>query len=139
MKRILTIALATILFSLMNIAGPLFIAASPQPEDPIASIRQHYTEINRGASRYKKVKKELAGFSAEGGQLVAYLSGPNIMKMAAIFYGETGRASEDYYYWENKLIFVLRTTYRYSKPLSGKVVKTEMNRFYFTGVGCEML
>lgn len=133
MKRILTIAVTTILvfMALMNMAGPLSIAAGPQPEDPIASIRQHYTEINRGAARYMKVKKELSGFSAEGGQLVAYLAGPNIMKMAAIFYGETGRTSEDYYYWENKLIFVLRTTYRYSKPLSGKVVKTEMNRFYF--------
>lgn len=133
MKRPLTISLTTILLStaLMNIAGHLSIAASPQTEEPIASIRQHYTEINRAAARYRKVKKDLAGFSAEGGQLVAYLAGPNIMKMAAIFYGETGRTSEDYYYWENKLIFVLRTTYHYSKPLSGKVVKTEMNRFYF--------
>src|SRR5450759_5169055 len=100
MKRILTIAVATILVSavLTNIAGSLSAAASPQSEDPIASIRQHYAQINRSASKYKKVKKELSGFSTEGGQLVAYFDGPSIMKIAATFYGESGKASEEYYY-----------------------------------------
>ncbi len=135
MKNILTSALATILFSatvLTNIAGPLPVAASPQSEDPIASIRQHYAQINRSPSKYKKVKKELSGFSTEGGQLVAYFDGPNIMKIAAAFYGESGKASEEYYYWDGQLIFVLRTDYRYNKPLSGKVVRTTVDRFYFS-------
>jgi hypothetical protein len=134
MKRILTIAVATILVSavLTNIAGSLSFAASAQVEESIASIRQHYAQINRDAAKYKKVKKELSGFSAEGGQLVAYFDGPSIMKIAATFYGESGKASEEYYYWDNQLIFVLRTDYRYSKPLSGKVVRTTVDRFYFS-------
>jgi hypothetical protein len=134
MKRILTIAVATILVStaLTNIAGPRSVAASPQVEDPIASIRRHYAQINRSAAKYKKVKKELSGFSTEGGQLVAYNDGRGIFKIAATFYGEIGKASEEYYYWDNKLIFVLRTDYRYNKPLSGKVVRTTVDRFYFS-------
>ncbi len=133
MKRILTIAVATIMVSavLTNIAGPLSVAASPQSEDSIVSIRQHYTQINRSASRYKKVKKDLSGFSTEGGQMVAYFDGPSIMKIAATFYGESGKASEEYYYWDGKVIFVFRTDFRYNKPLSGKVVKTTESRFYF--------
>jgi hypothetical protein len=131
MKRVATIAVATILVSavLTIIVAPL--AASTQ-DDPIASIRRHYATINRNAARYKKVKKELTGFSAEGGQLVAYFDGPNIMKIAATFYGESGKASEEYYYWDGELIFVLRTDYRYSKPLSGRVVHTSIDRFYFS-------
>ena len=134
MKRILTIAVATILVSanLTNIAGPLSVAASPQVQDPIASIRRHYAEINRSTAKYKKVKKELSGFSTEGGQMVAYSDGPSIMKIAATFYGESGKASEAYYYRDNKLIFVLRTDYRYNKPFSGKVARTTMNRYYFS-------
>jgi hypothetical protein len=134
MKKILTLAIATMAGSLVmsNISGRLCIAASPQ-EDPIASIRRHYAEINRSTAKYKKVKKELAGFSAEGGQLVAYFAGPSITKIAATFYGESGKASEEYYYHGDQLIFVLRTDYQYSQPLSGKVVKTTLNRFYFSG------
>jgi len=134
MKRILTIAFATILVSavLTDIAGSLSAPPSPQPEDPITAIRRHYAQINRSAAKYKKVKKELSGFSTEGGQLVAYFDGPRISKIAATFYGKIGKASEEYYYWENKLIFVLRTDYRYNKPLSGKVVRTTVDRFYFS-------
>jgi hypothetical protein len=132
MKRPLIIAIA-VSIALTNIAGALSIAASPQREDPIASISQHYAQINRSASRYKKVKKDLSGFSTEGGQMVAYFDGLNIMKIVATFYGETGKSSEEYYYWDNKLIFVLRTDYRYNKPLSGQVVSTTVNRFYFSG------
>ena len=133
MKRILTITLATIVISsvLANIGESVAAEASLQP-DPVASIRTHYVQINRGAARYKKVKKDLSGFSTEGGVLVAYFDGPNIMKISATFYGESGKAAEDYYYWDGKLIFVLRTDYAYSKPLSGRVVKTELSRFYFT-------
>ncbi len=64
--------------------------------------------------------------------LVAYFDGPNIMKISATFYGESGKAAEEYYYWDGKLIFILRTDYAYSKPLSGKVVRTELSRFYFS-------
>jgi len=132
MKNILTTTVATILFSvtLMSLA-PVSVAAHIQSEDSIASIRQHYAQINRNAPKYRKARKDLSGFSAEGGVLVAYFDGPNMMKIAATFYGETGKAAEEYYYWDGKLIFVLRTDSRYNKPLSGKVVKTTVERFYF--------
>ena len=102
-----------------------------QATDPIAPIRQHYAQINRDARLYRRVKKELSGFSAEGGELIAYFHGPSIMKMVATYFGEGGKATEEYYYWDGKLIFVLRTDYSYNRPLTGKVVKTDVSRFYF--------
>lgn len=123
MKKILT----TIILAISVLAA----TSSAQTEDPIPSIRQHYAQINRNAARYRKVKKDLSGFSAEGGTLVAYLDGTKIMKISATYYGETGRSNEDYYYWNSKLIFVLRRESTYSRPLSGKIVKTTENRFYF--------
>ena len=121
--------LMTIIVALSIVAG--FTLASAQSEDPIAAIRQHYAGINRNAAKYRKVKKDLAGFSAEGGTLVAYFYGSGIYKIAATFYGETGRSYEEYYYSNDKLIFVLRRESTYSKPLSGKIVRTIENRFYF--------
>jgi hypothetical protein len=108
-----------------------FAKPGVQATDPIAPIRQHYAQINSNVRLYRRVKKELSGFSAEGGELVAYFHGPSIMKMVATYFGEGGKATEEYYYWDGKLIFVLRTDYRYNRPLTGKVVKTDVSRFYF--------
>ena len=113
--------------------SPLAAGAPRQSQDPIESIRERYANINNKAATYRKVKKDLSGYSAEGGELVAYFHGPSIMKMVATFYGEMGRAMEEYYYWNGKLIFVLRQELRYDKPLSGKVVSKKENRFYFAG------
>jgi hypothetical protein len=126
MKRILMILIVTLSVS------TAFANRSPQGDDAISSIRQHYAQINRSAGLYKKVKKELSGFSAEGGELVAYFHGPSVMKMIATYFGESGKASEEFYFWNGKLIFVLQTDLRYDKPLSGKVVKKTENRFYFS-------
>lgn len=108
---------------------------APQTAAAIQSIRQQYAAINKRASRYRKVKKELSGFSLEGGELVAHFDGPAIVKLVAIHYGEIGRSSEEYYYAKGKLIFVFRKDYRYDRPLSGKVVGTKENRFYFHNEG----
>jgi hypothetical protein len=50
--------------------------------------------------------------------------------MVATFYGETGRAIEEFYFWDGRLFFVLRTQAFYDQPF-GRVVRTEQNRFYF--------
>ena len=128
MHRILAVLFVIITFGLVSQT-----VSVAQGTDPIASIRQHYAQINRSVPLYKKVKKELSGFSAEGGELLAYFHGPSVMKIVATFLGESGKASEEYYFWDGQLIFVLRKDFQYSTPLSGKVIKTTENRFYFSG------
>ena len=102
-----------------------------QANDPIESIRHQYANINQQVPRYRRVKKNLSGYSAEGGELIAYFHGPSVMKMVATFFGETGRTVEEYYLWNGQLIFVLNTENRYDKPLSGKIVRKIETRFYF--------
>ncbi|MBC8031949.1 MAG: hypothetical protein H7Z16_17835 [Pyrinomonadaceae bacterium] len=130
MKRLLTFSLVLVL-SLFLLHGGNSLSSTPQPADPIQSIRQQYATINKGTRRYRKVKKELSGFSLEGGEMTAYFSGPAIVKIVANHFGESGRAVEEYYYSKGKLIFAFRKDYRYDRPMSGKVVSTQENRFYF--------
>ena len=127
MHRVLAVLFVVVTFGLASQS-----VSVAQSADPIASIREHYAQINRSAPLYKKVKKELSGFSAEGGELLAYFHGPSVMKIVATFLGESGKASEEYYFWDGQLIFVLRKDFQYSKPLSGKVIRTTENRFYFS-------
>ena len=124
------IAMMVVLVSGLTALATGHAAKAPQA-DPIETIRQHYASINKNVPLYRRVKKDLSGFSGEGGQLLAYFHGPSVMKMVATFFGETGKAVEEYYFWNGKLIFVFSTDNRYDKPLSGKVVRKNESRFYF--------
>jgi len=124
------IAISILALATIGSATPLNATSTLQTNDPIESIRQHYASINQSAPRYRRVKKELSGFSPEGGELVAYFHGPSVLKMVATFFGESGRAVEEYYFWNGQLIFVLSTDNRYDKPF-GKVVRKNETRLYF--------
>lgn len=131
MKKTLIIFVVS-LFALSgwaSVAGPAS-ANSPQEKDRISSIRARYAAINKNLAKYKVVKKELSGFSTEGGELTAYFDGPQIVKIATTNNGETNSFFEEFYYSDEKLIFVYRKQEIYDEPMS-KVVKTKENRFYF--------
>ena len=133
MKRIRVIAIAALFIVSGWTNSVVQVSANnSQEKDSLSSIRQRYTSINKSLAKYKVVKKELSGFSTEGGELIAYFDGPAIVKIAASYQGETGSSFEEFYYWKGKLIFVFRKQDTYDEPLSGKVVKTRENRFYFS-------
>ncbi|HEY0079554.1 MAG TPA: hypothetical protein VGB73_13155 [Pyrinomonadaceae bacterium] len=106
-------------------------ANNPQKKESISSIRERYAAINKNLAKYRVVKKELLGFSTEGGELVAYFDGASVVKMAATHQGETGRSLEELYYRDGELIFVFYRRETYDEPMSGKVAKTAEERFYF--------
>ena len=132
MKRalIITVASLTVLSGWANVVGAASINSS-QATDPISAIRRRYAAINQNLKKYRVVKKELSGFSTEGGELTAYFDGAAIVKIAVINNGETNSFFEEFYYLNEKLIFVYRKQEIYDEPMS-RVVKTKENRFYFT-------
>lgn len=129
-------SIRSLLLMLLGGAALVFSLTQPAPvqsqtDDPIKAIRDQYAKINKNAAKYKSVKKGLSGFSAEGGELVAYFDGEKIMKMVAKYFGEGGRAVEEYYYKDDRLIFVYRKDSIYDGHMSGKVARTEETRYYF--------
>lgn len=132
MKRSFKLSLVAFVFwaACSHFAGNC-IAGNPKTADPVQTIRQQYTAINNRVRRYKIVKKELSGFSLEGGEMTAYFDGTEIVKIVASHFGESGKALEEYYYLKGQLIFVFRKDQQYDKPMSGRVVRTQENRFYF--------
>ena len=106
-------------------------AADPALEGQIRAIRQRYAKVERELKQSRQVKRDLPGESAEGGELTGYFKKDSLRKLVAQFFGETGQAREEYYFWEGGLFFVLRTESRYTKPLSGVVKRKTEERFYF--------
>ena len=110
-----------------------------QNEEPIRSIRSEYKLINRADKRSTTVERVLPNYSEEGSILTGYYSGSVLRKIEAVFYGETGQAVEEFYFWHGRLIFVLRTDLFYNQPLGMAAarrtdvhgIRREQTRFYF--------
>jgi hypothetical protein len=131
MKKALIVFVVS-LFALSGWASVAVLASanSLQEKESISSIRERYAAVNKNLARYKVVKKELSGFSTEGGELTAYFDGPQVVKIAVTNNGETNSFFEEFYYSDDKLIFVYRKQEIYDEPMS-RVVKTKESRFYF--------
>lgn len=131
--RILTNRVVAAVGTLLWLGWPLApgALAGPTVDEQVKTIRSRYEAVDKSLSSCKQVKRNLPGESAEGGELTAYFSDHALRKLAAKFYGETGQALEEYYFWDSRLFFVLRVESRYDKPLSGKVKNKSEERFYF--------
>jgi hypothetical protein len=106
-------------------------AADPAVEERVRSIRTKYAEIEKGLKDCPQVKRDLPDESAEGGELTAYFKDSSLRKLSAKFFGETGKAFEEFYFADNQLIFVFRVETRYTAPNSGVVKSKTEQRFYF--------
>jgi hypothetical protein len=115
----------------LAVTTPWSYAADPSVDEKIKTIRAHYSEIEGSLKNCRQVKSDLPEESTEGGELTAYLKNSSVRKLSARFFGEMGRTLQEYYFWDNQLIFVLRVESRYTKILSGEVKSKTEERFYF--------
>jgi len=68
------------------------------PQLPIQSRRSATIRGHQPAgAATAKGEEGASGFSAEGGELIAYFDSKAIVKMLATYYGETGRTVEEFY------------------------------------------
>lgn len=132
-RRILTNRVLSAVAIWLWLGWPLapVLRADSTVDEQVKTIRSRYDAVEKDLRRCRKVKRDLTGESTEGGELTAYFSDQSLRKLAAKFYGETGQAREEYYFWDDRLFFVLRVESRYDKPLSGKVKSKLEERFYF--------
>jgi hypothetical protein len=123
-----------ILFILLSFLSVASYGQGPGVQDSteifINNIRAEYQKIN--STRMRVVDAEAQEESSEGGEVKKYYDDHGVRKIVADYAGETGRASWEFYFTkEEELCFVFVTSYFYDRPLSGKVVRKEENRYYF--------
>lgn len=111
------------------------VSAQSQTEKDIVEIRSQVAAINKGAAKYKKVTKDVDDISLEGAEATYYRSGEDLKKITTRMYGETYKATGEFYYRDGKLIFGYIRHSQYdtqiglSKPV--KVIRVEDQRYYF--------
>ncbi|HEX8691771.1 MAG TPA: hypothetical protein VF746_05090 [Longimicrobium sp.] len=101
-----------------------------EQDSVIRRIRAAYARTNAGLPRCERRRRELMDQSTEGGRLDAYVCRGEVVKLVAVLYGETGRATEEFYLAGGRPYFVYRVSLRYERPF-GKVASTGEDRFYF--------
>jgi hypothetical protein len=94
-----------------------------------------FNAINRELPKCQIKKVFIEGYSTEGGQLTRYSKNGQVQKLVARHFGESGRATEEYYFWKVSLFFVLRTDWDYQIMVGqpgapGKETRRQ-ERFYF--------
>jgi hypothetical protein len=109
------------------------VSATSGSPAAIGHIREQYAQIQREAPGYRRTTHELVDFSLEGGELHGFYRGRELRKLAAQLYGESWRGTEEFYFADGRLIFIHVVHQRYDEPLSGRVVSTIENRYYFDG------
>jgi hypothetical protein len=98
----------------------------------IANIRAEYAATEREAPGYRRTQHELFEFSLEGGELQGFYRGNELRKLSARHYGETGQASQEYYFANGRLIFIHVVVHRYERPFGeGGVQWKSEHRLYF--------
>lgn len=97
----------------------------------IAAIRAHFDSVERELPEYRKVSRELEGFSLEGGNVEGAFDGDDLRKVTARHFGETWRGTEEYYFSGGELQFVFIVHELYDEQLSGKVEARTEHRLYY--------
>ena len=130
--RILTSRALAAVATFLWLSRPLApgLLAGSTVDEQVKTIRSRYAAVDKDLGRCREVKRDLMDESTEGGELTAYFLDQSLRKMVAKVYGEMGQAREEYYFWDDRLFFVLRAESRYDKPF-GKVVSKKEERFYF--------
>ncbi len=113
------------------IAAQEAVTATSGDPGTIARIRTLFAEIQREAPTYRQSKREIQGFSLEGGEIVGFYRGSELRKLAAHHYGESGEATEEYYFSDGPPVFVYIVDSRYDELMSGRVVYRTEDRYYF--------
>jgi len=106
-----------------------------QTEKQITAIRAKVAVINKGAKNYTKKTKDVEDISLEGTEATFYSSRLSLKKVTANMYGETYKATGEFYYENGKLIFAFVKHNQYDTQIgmekAPKVVKIEERRYYF--------
>ena len=113
------------------------VAAHAQVEKQIASIRAEVAAINKAATKYDKKTRNIDGISTEGAEATYYQSGKGLKKIVVQVYGETFRATDEFYYSGEELIFAFQKLSKYNGSIgtrsAPKIARIEETRLYRSG------
>ncbi len=97
-------------------------------------IKTQFAEINKSLKSYKRIEKTDTVETTEGNEVLLYYKGKEIKKIVVTYYRETGKAIEEFYFSNSKVIFCYLVNYHYNMPIyetnGGKIASSKEERIY---------
>ena len=124
----------------MKLAGslvPLFLvfaACNIRSAARPISVESRAAAIDSQVPTMRHDTATVLGLSAEGATLDAAYDGTKLRRLRAEFLGETGRATETFYF-DSAAFYVVRGEVRYDAPLSGRVADSTSRTLDLTRPG----
>ena len=114
----------------------LCLGAPAARANDVARTRARYAAVDKAVTKLKPIVRELDGYSGERGELRAYFQNGVPRKMVARHYFNTFRRTDELYFWQGRLFFVLSTREGYDMSTEAavnlrKIVSRSKMRFYF--------
>ena len=117
------------------LAAFLALPISSHAADKGSQARARYAAVDKAVAKITPIVRDLDGYSGERGELRAYFRNGAPLKMVARHYFNTFRRTEELYFWQGRLFFLLDTVESYDQPISVsvplKITSREQNRYYF--------
>lgn len=116
------------------------LSIKPKPKAIISTIdtviyaqevQKYADSVDKNLSGLAKVKIEVFGASAEGGEISVYTKDSDIIKLKALYYGETGNNEFELYLRNKKVVFFSEKTIFYKSPISRNSVKVSKKNSKF--------
>ena len=132
MKTFHKVILTTLLIQYSSLAFSQSVINNPK----VDFIKMQCAYINKYLNSYKKIEKTDTSETTQGNQILLYFSNNEIKEIAATYYGETGKALQEYYFFNKKLIFCYSAEYKYEIPINAdnsnaKIKSIKEKRYYF--------
>lgn len=89
--------------------------------DSTQAISAWVANIEHSRSGLSTIALDLPSSSNEGSQVALFHRGDVLRKVTVVYYGESGKATDCYYVLNNEPRFLVRTEFRYTRPMSGKL------------------
>ena len=132
-SRYFAAAVAGFALSVSVWAGPP--KAGDATEKAVAQIRARVETTDKNEKTYRKVERNLEGYSLEGGVVTGLFKGGEVVRIMARHFGESGKSSEEYYLQNGSLVFMLRSDFTYASLQSDKIVRRDQTRYYWNKAG----
>ncbi|NND77555.1 MAG: hypothetical protein HKN39_05180 [Flavobacteriales bacterium] len=91
------------------------------------AVRLIYSEIRENVDENDTVMVSLPEGSSEGGQAIAYFIEGEIRLIKVKRFGEMGRVHQEFYFKDDRSIFVLDEAYSYNRPIYWDEAKAKEN------------
>ncbi|MFT4850799.1 MAG: hypothetical protein ACI83B_003359 [Sediminicola sp.] len=120
-------------YLILIITLTFFSTQAQKTPEVVNEILEYSHQINQRLKELKRVDEETFEFSTDGGEIIKFYDGEQLVKMSLNLNGETGLLNRNYCLKNGELVYVFDEEFRYNVPYyidSAKATSMGLNEWF---------